>query len=142
PAGQPWAAPGSYVVLRVTDDGCGMSKEVIEHIFEPFFTTKGPGKGTGLGLSVVYGIVRQHAGLITVDSAPRIGSRFEVKIPLSEVAPASTRSKSLAPPPGGSETILVVEDEPMVRNLARNLMEQAGYQVIVACDGEEALATF
>ncbi len=142
PAGQPWATPGSYVVLRVTDDGCGMSSEVIEHIFEPFFTTKGPGKGTGLGLSVVYGIVRQHAGLITVDSAPQNGARFEVKIPLSEQAPASARSRTSPPPPGGNETILVVEDEPMVRDLARNLMEQAGYRVIVACDGEEALAVF
>ncbi|MCA9626134.1 MAG: response regulator [Myxococcales bacterium] len=141
-ADQPWALPGRFVSLRVSDDGCGMTPEIQEHIFEPFFTTKAPGKGTGLGLSVVYGIVRQHAGMVTVASQPGRGSCFEVKLPLSDGAPEKSRPETLEEVPGGRETILVVEDEPMVRDLALNLLSQAGYEVLVAADGEEALEVF
>ncbi|MGE0325012.1 MAG: ATP-binding protein [Polyangiaceae bacterium] len=141
-ADQPWALPGRYVSLRLRDDGCGMTPEIQEHIFEPFFTTKQPGKGTGLGLSVVYGIVRQHAGLVSVESAPAKGSCFEVKLPLTDGLPEKSRPETPDEVPGGQETILVVEDEPMVRELALNLLSQAGYRVLVASDGEEALEVF
>ncbi len=142
PADQPWASRGPFVCLRIIDDGCGMTPQIQEHIFEPFFTTKPPGKGTGLGLSVVYGIVRQHAGLVSVRSQPGQGSCFEVKLPLSAGAPTKSRKETLDEVPGGEETILVVEDEPMVRELALNLLTQAGYRVLVAADGEEALEVF
>jgi len=141
---QPGARPGRFVVLVVSDNGQGMSPEVREHIFEPFFTTKEVGKGTGLGLATVYGIVRQHQGFITVESEPGAGATFRIHLPASAAvqtaaAPAPTVAPAL---PGGRETILVAEDEPMVRALTIRILERAGYRVVAAADGQEALRLF
>ena len=135
-----WARPGRYVLLSVTDTGSGMAPEVLEHIWEPFFTTKEVGKGTGLGLSTVYGIVRQHEGMVNVYSEPGRGTTFKVYLPLVERPAASVGTKVEAPARGGHETILVAEDNPTVRALIRLLLEKAGYRVLLASDGNEALA--
>lgn len=137
------AVPGRYARLRVTDTGCGIQPETLPRIFEPFFTTKGPGKGTGLGLATVFGIVKQHQGWIRVDSVPREGTRFEVFLPLvgTELEPGSepeTRSK----PRGGTETILLVEDESFVRAMTRNLLERFGYRIVEAANGVEAMTAW
>lgn len=142
-AHQPWAEPGRYALLSVSDTGCGMSKEVLEHVFEPFFTTKAPGSGTGLGLATVYGIVKQHAGLIHVESEPGKGTTFNLYWPVSETAAEPEESRS---PESityrGTETILLVEDDSVVQCLARTLLERAGYTVLTATNGAEALALF
>lgn len=134
--------PGSYAMLMVSDNGCGMDEVTREKLFEPFFTTKGVGKGTGLGLSVVYGIVRQHKGYIKVYSEPGVGSTFKILIPLfkGELHAAAT-DYSLAPA-GGAETILVAEDDPDIRLLAATCLMEFGYNVIVAKDGVEAIKKF
>jgi signal transduction histidine kinase len=127
------ARPGRYVMLAVSDTGVGMAPEVQAQIFEPFFTTKGVGRGTGLGLATVYGIVKQHAGYVTVASDIGRGSTFRVYLPQTE-ASVSTRPAP-APPAelrGGTETILLVEDEDTVRDLARQVLEAYGYTVIQA----------
>jgi PAS domain S-box-containing protein len=132
--------PGAYVLLTVSDTGSGMSPEVQEQIFEPFFTTKGVGKGTGLGLATVYGIVRQSGGGIFVYSEEGHGSTFKIYIPrvADEVAPDHEEA---APPKlaVGTETILLAEDEDLVRSLSRQVLEACGYTVIEARDGLEAL---
>ena len=134
-------APGAYVLLSVTDTGCGMDPGVQAKIFEPFFTTKPVGQGTGLGLSTVYGIVKQSGGFIWCYSEPRLGSTFKVYLPVLQVAP-------MAPPPapgpvaprGGSETVLVVEDEDVVRSMTCRGLREHGYTVLEARNGAEALA--
>ena len=133
------ARPGPYVVLSVRDTGAGMDAALQRRIFEPFFTTKELGKGTGLGLATVYGIVKQSQGYIAVHSAPGRGTTFEVCLPRVDAvaAPASERPRPEAP--GGSETILVVEDETPLRDLTRRILEAAGYRVLHAPDGVEAL---
>jgi CheY-like chemotaxis protein len=116
-----------------------MSPNVLEHVFEPFFTTKGVGKGTGLGLSTVYGIIQQNHGTIHVSSHPGRGTTFEIVLP---AAPEGEEAKPAAPPlesRRGTETILVAEDEPGVRNLVCEMLEQLGYTVLRAADGFEAL---
>jgi PAS domain S-box-containing protein len=131
--------PGTYVVISVTDTGEGMDEATRARVFEPFFTTKGPGKGTGLGLSTVFGIVRQCGGAIRLRSERGAGTTFEVYMPA--VAEAARRAKS-GPHQTvirGTETILVVEDEPALRLVARKILENAGYAVLVAANGEEAL---
>ena len=132
---------GDYVMLSVTDTGAGMDEETMSHIFEPFFTTKGPGKGTGLGLATVYGIVRQTGGGISVESEPGKGSVFRIYLP--QVSAPVDSAKLLPVPVEKSdnfETVMVVEDEDIVRELVCEVLEEQGYNVICARDGVEALA--
>ncbi|HET9020221.1 MAG TPA: ATP-binding protein, partial [Acetobacteraceae bacterium] len=128
---------GDYVLITVADDGSGMAREVMERAFDPFFTTKAPGKGTGLGLSMVYGFARQSAGHVTIDSEPGAGTVVRLYLP---------RSTAERPPPGpaeevqgGCETILLVENEDLVRNHAASVLTGLGYRVLAAPDGQEAL---
>jgi signal transduction histidine kinase len=133
-------APGNYVMLSVTDTGAGMDEETKSHIFEPFFTTKGPGKGTGLGLATVYGIVAQTGGGISVESEPGKGSTFRIYLP--QVSAPVDLTRTLPSPVEKSanfETVLVVEDEDIVRELVCEVLEDQGYNVICARDGVEAL---
>ena len=137
----PGARPGPHLALSVSDTGVGMSDEVQARIFEPFFTTKEPGRGTGLGLSTVYGIVRQHNGYLTVASAPGAGTTFTIYLPRAEGAEdMATQERSEPTAPRGSETVLLVEDEDEVRELAREILEMNGYTVLEAADGAGALA--
>ncbi|HTV60231.1 MAG TPA: PAS domain S-box protein [Verrucomicrobiae bacterium] len=135
-------APGKYVMLAVTDNGCGMDSETQAHIFEPFFTTKEKGKGTGLGLATVYGIVKQSGGYVWVYSEPGRGTSFKIYLPrIAEEPSTSSRDrqgegKQL---PRGSETILLVEDEKGVRELTREYLQMSGYSVVEAEDGHTAL---
>jgi PAS domain S-box-containing protein len=139
----PDAAPGPHVRLTVADTGEGMSKATLSHVFEPFFTTKEQGKGTGLGLSTVYGIVRQSRGFIVVDSAPGIGTTFDVYFPASADEGARDEAPSECAEAGRNSrngvTVLVVEDETQVRNLLRSQLSAEGYQVLAASDGLEAM---
>ena len=131
---------GSYVVLRVRDNGCGMQPDVARRIFEPFFTTKQPGEGTGLGLSVVYGILKQNGGSVDVRTAPDAGAEFHVILPAShDPAPLPHMRSDRAYVPSGDETLLVVEDEESVRRLAVLSLRSHGYQVLEASNGSEAL---
>src|SRR5579863_2623891 len=131
--------PGRYVMLAVSDTGCGMDAETQSHIFEPFFTTKGPGKGTGLGLSVVFGIVQHSLGTVSVDSAPGRGTTFRIYFPSTGSGTVQVEQAAAAAPSTGSETILVVEDEEGVRSLIRSSLQRAGYTVLEASNGNEAL---
>lgn len=134
---------GKYAVLLVSDTGEGMDENTRKKIFEPFFTTKGEGKGTGLGLSMVYGIVKQHDGFIDVYSEPGKGTSFKVYLPLVRGSGAELRLE--ADPtkmPGGSETILVAEDDPVLRKLTTTILHDHGYTVIEAIDGADAVAKY
>jgi nitrogen-specific signal transduction histidine kinase/CheY-like chemotaxis protein len=123
--------PGEYVVLTVSDDGCGMEKETMAHLFEPFFTTKGLGKGTGLGLATVYGIVKQNNGFISVSSEPARGSTFTIYLPRYEgTGEREGMRGAAASTPSGRETILLVEDEPAILKLTTAMLERQGYRVI------------
>jgi len=131
---------GDYVMLAVSDDGCGMSKEVLDHIFEPFFTTKDVGKGTGLGLATLYGIVKQNNGFINVYSEPDKGTTFKIYLPrfVGEfMEPAAERTAET--PKGHGETMLLVEDEPVILDVSREMLEQLGYVVMIASTPGEAL---
>jgi PAS domain S-box-containing protein len=132
--------PGEYVRLTVADNGCGMDRETLSHLFEPFFTTKGVGKGTGLGLATVYGAVRQSGGLVDVASEPGKGTSFAVYLPRdnSRAEPARSPGASI-PVLQGTETILLVEDEPSVRSLTARMLSRLGYAVLVAATPNEAL---
>ncbi|MGH9700869.1 MAG: ATP-binding protein, partial [Candidatus Acidiferrales bacterium] len=135
-------APGRYVMLAVTDNGCGMDGETQAHIFEPFFTTKEKGKGTGLGLATVYGIVKQSGGYVWVYSEPGQGSSFKIYLPRIEDEASTTgnaRAEDSRSLPRGSETILLVEDEKGVRELTREYLQMCGYSVIDAENGHTAL---
>jgi len=135
-------SPGRYVMLAVTDNGCGMDAETQAHVFEPFFTTKEKGKGTGLGLATVYGVVKQSGGYVWVYSEPGRGTSFKIYLPRIEetAVPAGRDGKSETQiPQRGSETILLVEDEKGVRELAREYLASSGYRVIEAEDGHTAL---
>ncbi len=138
----PWARQGRYLLLSVTDTGEGMPQEVMEHIFEPFYSTKEVGKGTGLGLATVYGIVQQHGGMIHAYSEVGKGSTFKVYIPIVERPAAAVGPKLQGPVPGGKETILLAEDDPAVRDLMTRVLETAGYAVLAAGSGGEALELF
>ncbi|HEX7497963.1 MAG TPA: ATP-binding protein, partial [Candidatus Limnocylindrales bacterium] len=134
------ARPGSHICLSVTDSGVGMSEEVRAHLFEPFFTTKGQGKGVGLGLATCHGIVRQMGGHIRVLSRPGNGTKFQIYLPrLDGPATGASVAAPESPAPTGTETILVVEDEPVVRRLAVLGLRAQGYTVIEAKDGVQAL---
>jgi signal transduction histidine kinase len=133
-------APGDYVMLSVADTGAGMDEETKSRIFEPFFTTKGPGKGTGLGLATVYGIVRQTGGGISVESEPGKGSTFRIYLPLVTAPVDFTRTIAMPVERSDNfETVLVVEDEEIVRELVCDVLAEQGYNVICAADGVEAL---
>jgi len=132
--------PGKYVQLQVSDNGCGMDEETMSHLFEPFFTTKELGKGTGLGLATVYGIVNQNNGYIDVGSTPGENTTFSIYLPFSE-DPVTTQfaGDDAAPHARGYETILLVEDEPMLNDLTRNILENLGYNVLTATSPEMAI---
>jgi signal transduction histidine kinase/CheY-like chemotaxis protein len=144
-ATQSWARPGRFVEIAVKDTGCGMPPQVLERVFEPFFTTKEQGKGTGLGLAMVYGIIKQHDGLIQVTSHVGRGTEFKLYLPRLEerllTATEPVREKAPAPPPprAGTRTILLAEDEEMVRELAVRYLTDHGYRVLAARDGDEAV---
>jgi CheY-like chemotaxis protein len=132
--------PGRYVSLSVSDTGIGMTPEVKEKVFDPFFTTKEKGKGTGLGLSMVYGIVKQSSGNVWVYSEPGRGTTFRVYFPRTdEEADTLYGREETDSFPRGNETVLLVEDEELVRDLATRLLEQQGYRVLKAANGQEAL---
>jgi CheY-like chemotaxis protein len=139
-AKHPLMTPGNYILLSVSDTGHGMDPETKAHIFEPFFTTKGVGKGTGLGLATVYGFVKQSGGFVWVESAPGAGATFEIYFPEAS-GTASETEKAFATKfiPKGTETVLVVEDESGVRDLACQFLRNSGYKVLEAADGVEAL---
>ncbi|MDY6863927.1 MAG: ATP-binding protein [Thermodesulfobacteriota bacterium] len=133
---------GRYALLSVIDTGEGMNENTMERIFNPFFTTKEVGKGTGLGLSMIYGIVKQHKGYIDVLSKPDKGTTFKIYLPLIESKIENKKSKSLPFPEGGTETVLVAEDDEDIRTLSKIILEQNGYNVIEAIDGEDAVSKF
>jgi signal transduction histidine kinase/CheY-like chemotaxis protein len=135
--------PGEYVRLSVHDTGCGMDERTQSHLFEPFFTTKEMGKGTGLGLAIVYGVVQQNQGYLEVQSTPGQGSDFRIYFPVSRHHTSFVGRPAPVPSPQskGTETVLVVEDQEGVRSLVRQSLEAEGYHVLVASDGQEALAT-
>jgi CheY-like chemotaxis protein len=129
---------GHYVSLSVTDDGVGIPATLVPHVFEPFFTTKELGKGTGLGLATVYGIVKQSAGHLTVDSEVGKGTTFTVLLPRHDAVPSPPLDRREATR-GGNETVLLVEDEVAVRSAMRRMLTRHGYRVLQAGDGAEAL---
>jgi PAS domain S-box-containing protein len=132
--------PGEYVLLAVSDDGCGMDKETMSHLFEPFFTTKGPGKGTGLGLATIYGIVKQNGGFISAYSEPGEGTAFKVYLPRAEGEAAAERFEIRGVAlQRGTETVLVVEDEAAILELARESLGQLGYRVLTASSPDDAI---
>jgi PAS domain S-box-containing protein len=138
-----YGEPGEYALLSVSDTGTGMDELIRERIFEPFFTSKEAGKGTGLGLSIVYGIVKQHGGYIDVESAPGKGTSFMIYLPI--VADSGDEREAAGGEmalPQGSETILLADDDPVVRELTKELLQEFGYKVIDAMDGDEALDKF
>jgi two-component system cell cycle sensor histidine kinase/response regulator CckA len=138
-----YGKPGKFALIIFSDTGCGMDEKTRERIFEPFFTTKEVGKGTGLGLATVYGIVRQLDGFINVYSEPGKGTVFRIYLPeINEAPTAAETARSYAPMPGGNETVLLAEDEPIVRQMAESLLSEAGYTVITANDGAEAMGIF
>ena len=131
--------PGEYVELAVTDTGFGMDAETLAHVFEPFFTTKEVGKGTGLGLSSVYGVVKQSGGWIWGRSEPGEGATFLIYFPPAGAAPGSAGPAEREEAAHARATVLVAEDEASVRLLVRKVLERAGYEVVEAANGEEAL---
>jgi two-component system, cell cycle sensor histidine kinase and response regulator CckA len=134
--------PGTYAMVSVSDTGDGMDKEILSHIFEPFYTTKGMGRGTGLGLAMTYGIVKQHGGYIECESAVGEGTTFRVYLPVPD---AEALEEFIPPQPAvrnGSETILLVDDEDSIRDLAKKILVRAGYSVLTASNGKDALELY
>ncbi len=140
--GQAQKRAGQFVRLRVCDTGTGIAPDVLPRIFEPFFTTKGPAKGSGLGLAMVFGIVQQHQGWVECHSAVGRGTCLDVYLPRHD-GEAEAAPPEAPPEPGeGCETVLVVDDEPLLRDLARAILEAQGYKVLLAGDGVEAVETY
>lgn len=138
-----YGKPGRYALITVADTGQGIGAETQKRIFEPFFTTKGVGEGTGLGLAISYGIIQQHNGYINVYSDPPHGAVFNIYLPLREAKPSRDRQTTAdVPVKGGSETILVAEDDPPLRELTRRMLEAFGYNVVSAKDGDDAITKF
>jgi CheY-like chemotaxis protein/two-component sensor histidine kinase len=137
-----YGKPGAYALLSVEDTGTGMDEKTRERIFEPFFTTKEVGKGTGLGLSMVYGIVKQHGGYINVYSEPGRGTTFKILLSLVQSRVEELRPKDLTKVGGGTETILIGEDDTQVRSLLKEVLSNAGYHIIAAVDGDDAIKVF
>jgi PAS domain S-box-containing protein len=134
-----WGTPGEYVMLSVADTGAGMDQKTQQHIFEPFFTTKPVGQGTGLGMAMVYGLVKQHGGFISVYSEPGLGTTVHIYFPAISEAASPKRAAAAAESAGGRETILLVEDDATLRRTARRVLERFGYTVVTATDGLDAL---
>ena len=137
-----YGEPGRYAVISVADTGEGMDQKTKEHIFDPFFTTKEVGKGTGLGLAMAYGTIKQHNGFINVSSEPGKGTTFRIYLPLAEAGLQVAEQKPPSPLSSGNETILLVEDDFAVRKITKTLLEELGYTVIEAVDGEHAVRLF
>jgi len=137
-----YGKPGPYALLAASDTGAGMDEMTRERIFEPFFTTKEVGKGTGLGLAIVYSIVKQHNGFINCYSEPGKGTAFKIYLPLTQVEAQTEKTAEPSAPMGGSETILLAEDDSEVRTLMKTVLEEFGYTVITANDGEDATLKF
>jgi CheY-like chemotaxis protein len=135
----PGFVPGKYALLAVSDTGSGMDKETVSHIFEPFFTTKEVGNGTGLGLSTVYGIVKQNGGFINVYSEPNHGTTFKIYLPCCQGQAETDNAVQEQTTPGGTETVLVVEDEKMLLEFVGAVLEEQGYKVLSAVAPAEAL---
>lgn len=131
-----------YVEISVTDTGSGIDEATVSHIFEPFFTNKSSNERTGLGLAVTYGIVKQHKGFIEVNSRPGEGSTFLVYLPVTECASIHDEKQATRHPKGGTETILLAEDEDIVRMPVKALLEGYGYTALAAADGEQAIELF
>jgi signal transduction histidine kinase/CheY-like chemotaxis protein len=138
-ASRPGLAPGPHVRLRVSDTGVGMPPETLQRAFDPFFTTKPPGQGTGLGLATVYGIVKQAGGRSQIYSEPDVGTTFTVLLPATDQVTSLIERPTNSPVRRGEETILLVEDEQALREVTRRILTGAGYRVIVATNGPEAL---
>lgn len=139
-----YGIPGEFALISITDTGMGMDEATKTHIFEPFFTTKEQGKGTGLGLSMVYGIVKKHDGFVTVYTEPGKGTTFKIYLPVEEVNAAPEKAHAEEPVQSleGTETVLLAEDDEVVRRLTRTVLENVGYTVIEAVDGEDAVHQF
>ena len=137
-----YGKPGPYALLSVEDTGIGMDEKIIKRIYEPFFTTKEVGKGTGLGLAMVYGIVKQHDGYINVHSEPGRGTTFKILLPLAQSLVQEIKPKDPQKLKGGTETILIGEDDLQVRNFLKEVLSNAGYQIMEAVDGEDAINVF
>ena len=141
-ASRGYGTAGKYALLSVDDSGRGMDEKTRERIFEPFYTTKEVGKGTGLGLSIVYGIVKQHNGYVECVSTPKKGTAFHIHFPLIDVRVEDREPRTHHALRRGTETVLVTEDDEAVRRLTRTMLEELGYRVITAADGEEAIRLF
>jgi len=136
----PGFVPGEYVQLTVSDNGCGMDKDTLARLYEPFFSTKEMGKGTGLGLATVYGIVKQNSGFINVYSEVGKGTSFKIFLPRQAGQPERKKPRDpAAPVPRGHETILLVEDEPLILNLTTSMLQGLGYTVLAAATPREAI---
>jgi two-component system cell cycle sensor histidine kinase/response regulator CckA len=138
----PYARPGKYVQISVTDTGAGMDRDTQQHIFEPFFTTKEAGKGTGLGLALAYGIIKQHEGMIEVYSEVGHGTTFKIYLPAQEKAVDEKVHEAEPVLRGGAETILVAEDEESLQRLLKGMLTSLGYKVILTSDGESAVEAY
>jgi signal transduction histidine kinase/ActR/RegA family two-component response regulator len=139
-AAHPWATPGRFVLVTISDSGVGMPAEVVERVFEPFFTTKGQRAGTGLGMAVSYGIVRQHKGMLLCSSQPGVGTSFKVYLPTSDGRTPEAATKLVRRPSPGSERVLVAEDDEFVRGVATRILQRGGYYVRAVGNGEAACA--